>query len=273
MGVFLHNFKMLLQPAVSWLSTMPVFQYCILSYYELTGNLETHGSCGVKTLHFGVEVAIPSTILDHSALLICHSLPLQEMLSLLTQQDPPCWGKFSREEKAALTWHWQWTCLLIPELIIHSCRALLRWSQLLLNSDKARIRSHIWAQHGAHWNSYWKTFVFLWLAQIALLFQENKKCKILVAIMCYLKIPETFRAAKRGKVKCYKMLNCASRDQLIKKTEKLNHKQTVTVVLLMWVCQRFPSYCLTFVLSLEIWRFYLHKLWSNPEKQCKAAPS
>lgn len=104
-GVVLHNFKMLLQPAVSWLSTTPVFQYCILSYYDLTGNLETHGSCGVKTLHFGVEVTIPSTILEHSALLICHSLPLQEMFSLLMQQDPPCWGKFSREEKAALTWH------------------------------------------------------------------------------------------------------------------------------------------------------------------------
>ena len=91
MGAILPKCKIRLQPAVSWLSSMTGFQYCIPSYFELTGKPETHGTHRVKILHLGVGVTIPSRTQERSALLSNHSLSLQAMFSLLMQQDPPCW--------------------------------------------------------------------------------------------------------------------------------------------------------------------------------------
>lgn len=44
MGAVLQKCRICLQPAVSLLSTRPGFQYCIPSYFELTGNPEPHSA-------------------------------------------------------------------------------------------------------------------------------------------------------------------------------------------------------------------------------------
>lgn len=90
MGAVLHKYKVHLQSAVSQLSIIPGFQYCILSYFELTEYPDTHGTHGVKILHLSAGVTIPSRTQECSVLLSSHLLSSQATFSLLMQQDPLC---------------------------------------------------------------------------------------------------------------------------------------------------------------------------------------
>lgn len=58
-----------------------------------------------------------------------------------------------------------------------------------------------------------------------MLFKNSRLFKIL-AIMCSLKLPDILHSEK-VKIKSYEMLTYASRDHLIKETEKLSGNQTV----------------------------------------------
>lgn len=171
----------------------------------------------VKTLHLDAGAPIPSRMQHLSS----HPLCLQVMFSL-TQQDPPCQVSSARSGGS---------CDLelvmdLPELITQSCRALLRCAHLLPNSAEAGVRTPLWTQHGAHWSSSRKPFISPWLAQIALLFKDSRLFKILSIIICSLKLPN-IQSSERVKIKSCKMLSYASRDQLIKETEKLTNNQTV----------------------------------------------
>lgn len=145
-----------------------------------------------------------------------HPLSLLMMLSL-SQQDPPrqvssaSWPGICNGLARAGNSKLQGTSEMLPP----PAKLCWSWNQTLF-----------WPQHGAHWSFFWKPFTSHWLAQIALLLRDSRTFKILAIKMYYLKLPDIL-SSEKIKIKSLEMLSYASKDQLIKETEKLTGNQTV----------------------------------------------
>lgn len=101
MDAVLHKHKINLQTAVCWLSAMLSFKSCIPSYFELTGNLETHGTCIVKTLYFGVE--LPPLTKQRKALVSSAATPSGQVMFCLPMKWDPLYWKSSAQMGS--NWH------------------------------------------------------------------------------------------------------------------------------------------------------------------------